>query len=50
MDDNVYMSQRYWEEKTSPWIIKRGVKPERQSTVKTSAGVVCAVLGKTLQE
>lgn len=50
MDYNVCMSQRYWEGKTSPLIIKRGVKPERHSTGKTSARVVWPVWGKTLQE
>lgn len=46
MDDNVCMSQHYWGGKTSPCIIKRGVKSKRHSTGKTSVGVVCPVLGK----
>lgn len=50
MDDSAYMSQRYWEGKTSPQITKRGVKPEGHSTGKTSTGVVYPVWGKTLQE
>lgn len=50
MGDNVCMSQCYWEGKTSTWIMKTGVKPERHSTGKTSAGVLCPVWGKTLQK
>jgi len=43
------MFSHYLEGKIPPWILKRGVKPERHSTGETSAGVVCPVLGKTLQ-